>query len=104
MFYLAISFFINNTEEFYDNNRKLIYEYWKNTISYLKNFYQTDNQNNLENDIETYVEKIKENTNYAEYIEINMMAEFLNINNICYSLYNAQYTLKAVYFGNEKIM
>lgn len=32
------------------------------------------------------------------------MAEFLNINNICYSLDNAQYTLKAVYFGNEKIM
>lgn len=70
-------------------------------ITYIQNFYETDSQNNLEDDINTYVENIKINPNYAGDIEINIITEIMHINIICYFIENSQYSLKAVYFGNE---
>ena len=67
----------------------------------MKNFYETDNKDNLEDDIKTYVENIQKDGEYSGDMEINITASLLNINILCYTLINSEYKLQAVYFGNN---
>lgn len=81
-FFRAISFFIHNIEEFYNNYRLLIYEIFLKDKDTLKQFYETDSNNhiNLEDNINDYIENIKKEGTYSGDIKINKTAEMLQIN------------------------
>ena len=64
-------------------------------------FFFIEKNRNVEDIINDYVESIKKECNDAGDIEINTMAELLEVNIICYTLEDNKYNLKAVYFGNK---
>ena len=92
-FFRAISYFFNGTEEHYSNYRQTYYEICLNDKDNLKKFYETDNTNNsnLEDDINQYIENIKKDGEYSGDIEINKIAQLMNINIICYITNNNKY-------------
>lgn len=49
-----------------------------------------------------YINKIKENHQFAGDVEINKMASLLNINILCYTLNDDNYELQGIYWGNQK--
>ena len=109
-FYNAISYYFNLTEEYNTNYREIIYELCNNDINEIKELFHSDyddeesNERDRINKAKEYINNIKKNATWAGDIEINKMAELLEMNILCYTQNEINYILQAVYFGtNNKI-
>ena len=96
------------SKEYNKNYRKIIYELCNSSIEDIKELFYSDKDDpdiNLKERIEqakNYIEGIRQEGNWAGDIEINKMAELLDVNIICYTKNDNEFKLQAVYFGSKE--
>ena len=81
-FYRTLSIYFTNVENFYSFFREQIYIAAKNNLNELKEFFILDTEDPIlvNDELEEYLEKIKENKCFAGNIEINIAAKIFNVN------------------------
>ena len=89
-FYRTLSLYFTNEETYFNFFRNQIYLAAKNNIESLKEFFVEDEEDQIlvNNKIEGYIEKIKENMFFAGNVEINLAAKIFAINIAIYEIIN----------------
>ena len=106
-FFRAISYYMNNSEDYHNNYRELAYQICLNSLKEIKLFFWSDKEEeteieiDLENKVDQYLNDLKEDGNWASDFEINKIAQLLEVNIVCYKEENQLYIIKGIYFGSN---